>query len=86
MKPRGLREHEICEYREKLNHNVPKAQVENWLNSHYPLAGAVYTGCVSGKFPNFIDNNNKLLFEQFWICLKKFTIQYLNTKTNEKEW
>ena len=81
--PHGLRQHEICEYREKLNHNVPKAQVENWLNSHYPLADAVYTGCVSGKFHDFIDNNNKLIFEQFCSCLKKFIMQYLNTKINE---
>ena len=80
--PHGLRQHEICEYQEKLNHNVPKAQVENWLNSHYPLADAVYTGCVSGKFPNLIDNN-KLIFEQFWTCLRKFITQYLNTKTND---
>ena len=77
--PHGLRQHEICEYHEKLTYRVPKAQVENWLSSHYPLADAVYTGCFSGKFPNFTDINAIFLFEKFWLCLKKFIIQ-LTTK------
>ena len=83
--PSGIRQHKIDDYQPKLKHPVPKAQVENWIHSEYPLADAVFNGFYSGQFPNFFTETGEFLFEQFWLCLKNFILKKITKQCNEKE-
>ena len=83
--PSGIRQHQIDEYRLKLKQHVPKAQVENWLYSEYPLADAVFKGFFSGRFSNFVSETIEFLFEEFWLSLKNFVLKKIMKECNENK-